>query len=159
MGFFDKVKGVASEAVSAVTDAANDVSKGAKEMSEKSKLNRAIRTEEGKISNLYAVIGKKFFEENASAPSGYEDQFAGINTAKSEIARLNDELSAIEATSKCPKCGNKVTPNQKFCQGCGCNLESYQKPAAPAPAAPAEPVVQPQVVETTADETNTENQQ
>ena len=31
--------------------------------------------------------------------------------------------------------------------------------AAPAPAAPAEPVVQPQVVETTADETNTENQQ
>lgn len=139
MSFFDKVKGVANDAVAAVSDAANDVTKSAKEMNEKSKLNRAIKNEEAKISNLYAVMGKKLYETNTTAPAGFEDQFNGINTAKNEIARLQEELSAIDASSKCPKCGTKISPNQKFCQSCGCNLESFQKPVV-VDAVPVEPV-------------------
>lgn len=124
MAFWDKVKGVANDAMNTLSDAAKDVTESAKEMNEKSKINRAIRAEEGKINNLYMIIGEKMFNENSSAPAGFEDQFAGINTAKNEIERLKQELSNIESASKCPKCGAKINQGQKFCQGCGYNLDA-----------------------------------
>lgn len=132
MAFWDKVKGVANDAVNTLSDAAKDVTDSAKEMNEKSKLNRAIKTEEGKIYNLYRIIGEKIFNENSSAPAGLEDQFAGINAAKKEIERLKSEFSNIEAAAKCPKCGSKINQSQKFCQSCGYSLnqQSTAQPAA-----------------------------
>ena len=44
-----------------LSDAAKDVTESAKEMNEKSKINRAIKVEEGKINNLYMVMGEKNF--------------------------------------------------------------------------------------------------
>ena len=52
MAFWDKVKGVANDAMNTLSDAAKDVTESAKEMNEKSKINRAIKVEEGKINNL-----------------------------------------------------------------------------------------------------------
>ncbi len=123
MAFFDKVKDLASGAASAINDAAKDVQTGAKEFSDKSKLKRAIKTEEQKIDNLYKTIGEKLFRENAVAPAGFEQEFADINACMSEIGRIQSELDSIEAASKCPGCGAKITSGQKFCQGCGKNLE------------------------------------
>ena len=60
MAFWDKVKGVANDAMNTLSDAAKDVTESAKEMNEKSKINRAIKVEEGKINNLYMVMGEKF---------------------------------------------------------------------------------------------------
>ena len=130
MAFWDKVKGVANDAMNTLSDAAKDVTESAKEMNEKSKINRAIKVEEGKINNLYMVMGEKIFNENSSAPAGFEDQFAGINTAKNEIERLKQELSNIESASKCPKCGAKISQGQKFCQGCGNNLDTQSVDSA-----------------------------
>lgn len=124
MAFWDKVKGVANDAMNTLSDAAKDVTDSAKEMNEKSKINRAIKAEEGKINNLYMIIGEKIYKENSSAPAGLEDQFNGINMANNEIERLKKELYDIESASKCPKCGAKITQGQKFCQGCGYNLNS-----------------------------------
>ena len=69
MAFWDKVKGVANDAMNTLSDAAKDVTESAKEMNEKSKINRAIKVEEGKINNLYMVMGEKIFNENSSAPA------------------------------------------------------------------------------------------
>ena len=59
MAFWGKVKGVANDAMNTLSDAAKDVTESAKEMNEKSKINRAIKVEEGKINNLYMVMGEK----------------------------------------------------------------------------------------------------
>ncbi|MGN0614355.1 MAG: zinc-ribbon domain-containing protein [Porcipelethomonas sp.] len=122
MDLWDKVKNVANDAANALNDAARDVSTGAKEMSEKSRLKRAIKNEEQKISNCYRTIGEKFFNENSAAPAGYEEQFNNIRNSNAEIQRLQGELSAIENSAKCPKCGARVTPDQRFCQSCGNSL-------------------------------------
>ena len=50
MAFWDKVKGVANDAMNTLSDAAKDVTESAKEMNEKSKINRAIKVEEGMLS-------------------------------------------------------------------------------------------------------------
>jgi uncharacterized membrane protein YvbJ len=145
MGFFDKVKDVAGNAMAVVSDAAKDVSEKGKEMTEKAKINRAIKNEETKINNLYAIIGQKIFEENVSAPAGFEEQFNGINNAKAEIERLQKELNDMVAANSCPKCGAKINPGQPFCQSCGEKLNG-----APAPTAAP---VNADVVDTTATET------
>ena len=77
-----------------------------------------------KINNLYIYIGQKFFNENNSAPAGYEDPFNGINNAKAEIERLKKELDSMNASSNCPQCGAKINPGQPFCQCCGSKLTS-----------------------------------
>lgn len=122
MAFWDKVKDFANDAANTLNDAAKDVSAGAKEFTDKSKLKRAVKTEEQKIDNIYKIIGEKFFKANATAPSGYEQEFNDIKASAAEIEKLQAELEKIEAASKCPKCGAKITSNQKFCQGCGANL-------------------------------------
>lgn len=119
MAFWDTVKGVASEAANTLGSAAKGVSDGAKEMSEKSKLKKAIKTEEQKIDNAYKTIGEKVFMQNNMAPSGYEQQFAEINTALIEKERLQQELDKLEAATKCPHCGAKIAKGQNFCQSCG----------------------------------------
>lgn len=120
--FFNKVKSTAGSAVAAVTDAAKDISSKGKDMSERSKLNKAIKTEETKINNLYQVIGQKVFETNSTAPAGLEAQFDGIKNAMAEIERLKGELDTMAAASSCPKCGVKISAGQSFCQGCGNKL-------------------------------------
>ncbi len=148
MGFFDKVKDITGNAMAAVSDVAKDVSDKGKEMTEKARINKAIKAEETKINNLYMVIGQKVFNANTTAPEGLEEQFNGINNAKSEVERLQKELDSMTAASSCPKCGASINPGQPFCQGCGEKLNSTA-----APTAPVQEVVTPvtaEVVETTA---------
>lgn len=150
MGFFDKVKDITGNAMAAVSDAAKDVSDKGKEMTEKARINKAIKNEETKINNLYLIIGQKVFNSNTTAPEGLEEQFNGINNAKAEVERLQKELDAMTAMNNCPKCGAKINPGQPFCQGCGEKLNGAPAPApAPAPVQEATPVAA-EVIETTA---------
>lgn len=138
MSFLDKLKDTAGSAMAAVSDAAKDVSDKGKEMTEKARLNKAIKAEETKINNLYMIIGQKVFNENAAAPAGFEEQFNGIRNAKAEIERLQKDLSSATSASACPKCGAKVNPGQPFCQGCGTKLTADAAPAQPVQAEVAE---------------------
>lgn len=137
MGFLDKLKSTADDVFSAASDAVRDVSDKGKEMTEKSRLNKAIKNEDVKINNLYMIIGKKFFEANSTAPAGYEEQFNGIKNAMSEIERLKKDLDGISSALVCPKCGVKISAGQPFCQSCGTNLAAA---ASAAPQQPAPPV-------------------
>lgn len=130
MGFMDKVKVAAGSAVAAVSDVAKDVTDKSKEVSEKVKLNRAVKNEEAKIKGLYIDIGQKFFNDNVSAPAGYESKFADIKSSMAEIEKLKKAIEAAEAGdvkinsgSKCPKCGCAVVDEQKFCRECGAKLD------------------------------------
>ena len=56
MGFLDKLKSTAGNAMAAASDAARNVQDKGKEMTEKARLNKAIKNEESKINNLYIYI-------------------------------------------------------------------------------------------------------
>lgn len=151
MGFLDKLKSTAGNAMAAASDAAKNVQDKGKEMTEKARLNKAIKNEESKINNLYIFMGQKLFNENSSAPSGYEDPFNGINNAKAEIERLKKELESMTASSNCPQCGAKINPGQPFCQCCGSKLTMDSSAATiNTPTAEAAPVQDLQTSEQTA---------
>lgn len=56
MGFLDKLKSTAGNAMAAASDAARNVQDKGKEMTEKARLNKAIKNEESKINNLYISV-------------------------------------------------------------------------------------------------------
>lgn len=153
MSFLDKLKSTAGNAMAAASDAAKNVQDKGREMTEKARLNKAIKAEETKINNLYMIMGQKLFSENETAPAGYEDQFNGIKIANSEIEKLNKELNAISSASNCPSCGAKISHGQPFCQCCGTKLTVQE--AAPAHTEEA-PATEPTTVEAAPSE-NTES--
>jgi len=61
MGFLDKLKSTAGNAMAAASDAARNVQDKGKEMTEKARLNKAIKNEESKINNLYIYISVRSF--------------------------------------------------------------------------------------------------
>ena len=132
MGFFDKVKEAAGSAAAAVSEGAKNASSKVNDFTEKSKLNKEIKAEETKINNFYIEMGKKIFEENAQAPAGFEEQFAGIKAAQEKISSLNEQLIAVDGFINCEKCGAKIKPDQPFCQCCGAKVEVPAASAAPA---------------------------
>lgn len=123
MAFWDKVKDFANDAANTLNDAAKDVSSSAKDFSDKSKLKRMLKNEEQKINNIYKTIGERFYKANSAAPDGYEQEFSNIKASFAEIERLQIEIDTIESATKCSNCGAKISSGQKFCQGCGNNLE------------------------------------
>lgn len=120
MGFFDKVKNAAGNAVNTISDAG-------KEVTEKARINKSIKNEETRLNNLFYAIGQKYFNENQTAPAGYEDLFSGIKSANTEIEKLKQELALIGSNANCPKCGAKFVEGQQFCRGCGTNLVELQE--------------------------------
>lgn len=134
MGFFDKLKDTAGTAMATLSDAAKDVSDKGREMTERARIKSALKNEETKINNLYMIIGQKLFNESATAPAGFEDQFNGIRNARAEMERLQNELNSMTAATSCPNCGAKINPGQLFCQGCGTKLTPDKEDVQPVQA-------------------------
>ena len=121
MGFFDKVKNAAGNAVNSISDTG-------KEFTEKARINKALKNEEAKINNLYFTMGQKLFNDNETAPAGYEEFFESIKASKNEMEKLNQELMILNSNTACPNCGTKFAEGQQFCRGCGTNLaEAMEK--------------------------------
>ena len=94
MAFWDKVKGVANDAMNTLSDAAKDVTESAKEMNEKSKINRAIKVEEGKINNLYMVMGEKVLKISLPESIQLKMKLKDLNKNFPILSLLQNVLSA-----------------------------------------------------------------
>ena len=72
----------------------------------------------GGSSTMGDILGLGIGLQAAGAMSGQVNNlFAGINPAQSAASTPEDSIS-------CPKCGNKLPANAKFCLECGTKIES-----------------------------------
>lgn len=66
------------------------------------------------LENLYALIGKKVYENSKNKTITnlkLDDIFLHINEIKNQIANINN--------NKCSKCNYKIKANEIFCPICG----------------------------------------
>lgn len=132
MGFFDNVGQSISNKSAAAAQKVKDVT-------EMSRLNGIVSTEEKNINEQYTLIGKKFYEANVNEPGEYVNFFNNIKESLDKINDAKKQIAALKKTVTCPGCGNEVDKSSAFCNKCGYNMAEVIA-AANAGSATAAPV-------------------
>lgn len=127
MGFFDNVGQSISNKSAAAAQKVKDVT-------EMSRLNGVISTEEKNINEQYTLIGKKFYEANLAEPGEYVNFFNNIKESLDKIEDARKQIAALKKTVTCPGCGNEVDKSSAFCNKCGYNMAQVIAAANPAAA-------------------------
>ena len=89
------------------------------------RISNDINENQRKITQLYATIGKAYYERHKSDPGAEEFEcIAEINLLLAEIAEQENRMEQMKGTGKCAECGADVGPNAVFCSSCGTKIRS-----------------------------------
>ena len=113
-----------------ITKAAQDVVRGAKDITDTARQNSLIAGEQKQISNLYLQIGKLYYETQVIDPAAPLGKLClAINSSNERIAVYNEEIRKIRGTIHCPSCGADIPIASSFCGVCGAKTEvACEKP-------------------------------
>lgn len=96
----------------------------AKELSDATKIQIDIRKNEDILTEEFAKIGKKYYEEHKDSDP---TEFQTIAATERQIAHLKQQLRDIRGTKVCPACGAENDDDAGFCKKCGAKLETGEK--------------------------------
>lgn len=116
MAFFDELG-------RRITDVGHSVAESTKGLSEGSRLNSAISTEQKDLTGFYAQLGKAYL---AKYKDELDPEFADI------VDRINESLLKIDNYQQqirdnrgviiCENCGAEVPSGNAFCSACGTRM-------------------------------------
>ena len=122
MAFFDELG-------KKLTDGGQKAAEQARAFAEVNKLNSQVSDQEKKMRQVYAQIGRDYYEAHTNDPEDcVKASVEAINLAKQTIEKLKAQITAIKGGSTCPKCGAAISKGTVFCSQCGEKI-----PAAPEP--------------------------
>lgn len=93
-------------------------------MANVAKYNSTISAEEGKLSELYGLLGRKYYEQHKG------DEILEYSELMEQIARIIEGIEVLRAKVQeekgvvvCASCGSEVSINSAFCSVCGSKVE------------------------------------
>lgn len=92
----------------------------------KTKFNYAISTNEGKIKDILAEVGRSVYDEFKNGnffPQEVEEKLKVVDTLYEEIAELKGKIADMENTILCPECGAYTDGESAFCSKCGAKIK------------------------------------
>lgn len=111
-----------------LTGAGKEISSKTKELSETVKLNTQISKEKSEVENLYKQLGKMYFENcNQFAVGEFRELCDSIISKNETIEKLENDLRTVKGYKKCLNCGKMIPIGDKFCCGCGKEVEVPQE--------------------------------
>lgn len=123
----------------------NGVAQTAQKTAEVARLQRQINSEENEFYELFADIGKLYynFRQRGVQPDEAMDRLCDrVDALAQSIEQMKRKLDDLKQIRRCPGCGSVQNSNSRFCANCGAKLT--ERPAAPAEEAPAKPAEEPQ---------------
>jgi len=75
----------------------------------------------GKLGNIGGALGKSIREFRRERDKTDDLPQSAATESKAETTVINSEVQA-RGQKSCPKCGDKVSENARFCMGCGAKL-------------------------------------
>lgn len=102
----------------------------AKNMGEIGNLNRNLVYEQERIQEIYAEIGKKYYETRPTDMTPLDALCDDIDTRKRRIKRMHYEIDQMRGIKRCEKCGTEVDEKFMFCGVCGAKLFDPAEDAA-----------------------------
>lgn len=107
-----------------ITNTGKTVADKAKDLTELTRLNAKVVSEENKLSKAYCEIGKLYYAKSqGELGEGYEEQAAAAAAALSEIAALKDRIKALKGVRVCVQCGKELGKHDLYCCSCGAKNE------------------------------------
>jgi predicted nucleic acid-binding Zn-ribbon protein len=146
MGFLDKLK-------KQIDGAAETLSSAAAQQSEMFRINRQIAELKEEIDRQTMTAGRRALDLYAAAQlsdKAIADAARRVSEAEATISELTRQAERVRATPtapspveqqrRCPKCSTLALAADRFCSGCGTELEAPQANVpAPPPAEGAPP--------------------
>lgn len=106
-----------------ISDVSESAVQKGKNMSDLSRYNSMISTEENNIRTIYAQIGQMCYEKyKDDSSSEYSELIKQINGAQDRIAEYNEAVKRLKGIIKCPNCGREISSTSSFCVGCGTKI-------------------------------------
>jgi ribosomal protein L40E len=110
-----------------ITSTTQNVVRGTKDLTDMARLNSLISGEQQQINNLYAQIGKLYYEsEQHDAETALGKLCLAITACTERIAKHNEAILEIKGSRKCPKCGASIPLSSAFCGVCGSQFDPPQ---------------------------------
>lgn len=112
-----------------LTDKGKEAAKRAKELTGVLQLKSQLTGEKAKLSEVYARLGKVYYEEHQDdIEERFEDDFAAVKAGMTKILELEQEICQLEGNRVCAECGAKVDREARFCSRCGAPMEEHREP-------------------------------
>lgn len=99
-----------------------DVTQKTKDVSGIAKLKLEIKSKEGSLKELYAEIGKSYYEAHKDEDVPEKNYFDCIAEIRDEIAKMELEILEIKKAKRCPNCGAEAKDDAEYCSVCGAKL-------------------------------------
>lgn len=96
----------------------------AKDLTEITRLNAKVVSEESKLNKAYAEIGKLYYAEcRGEMADAYAEAAETIRTALAEIASAKEQINVLKGVRTCAQCGREMGKNDLYCGSCGAKNE------------------------------------
>lgn len=117
-----------------ISDTGMDVARQAKDFTEISRLNTAISTEEKRIQDLYALLGKTYFSfYKGKYGEEFKDIIEAINGSQEKISAYRKLIQEKNRKVICENCGTELPEGSCFCSNCGKPVSQIRAIGAGAP--------------------------
>ena len=102
-----------------------------KQVAETAKLSYKVNEELRALDELYAALGKAYFEANGADENGpFAEKCGEIAEKAKAVEAFKAELNALKGVCVCQECGAEVPLEYDFCGKCGAKVI---KPEPPQP--------------------------
>lgn len=113
-----------------ITNTGKSVADKAKDLTELTKLNAKMVSEENKLSKAYGEIGKLYYTQSqGELDEVYEEYAEAAKAALSEIAVLKERIKTLKGVRVCVQCGKEIGKNDLYCSSCGAKNEPEEPEA------------------------------
>ena len=109
----------------------------AKDLAEVTKLQLAQKEQERKLEQLYAQLGKNFYEKAVPEEGAeFPDLLQSITRTLEEIDSCKQQQLLIKGGVRCAACGTLMEADAMFCPNCGAQKEPPKEPEVVVEADP-----------------------
>ena len=113
----------------------------AKDLAEVTKLQLAQKEQERKLEQLYAQLGKSFYEKAVQEENAeFSDLLQSITQTREEIETCEEQQLLIKGGVRCAACGTLMEADAMFCPNCGAQKELPKEPEVVVEADPGKVV-------------------
>lgn len=127
MGFKETMLGIAGKVGDAVDKGVKTGKENYNKMAEKARINKEMKQLTTEVTDILTSVGRRLYTENPENET-FAVVFGEVKDKEEQIAKLKQQLNAIDGMITCSGCGEQVQQTANVCPNCGTPIEHPVEP-------------------------------